>query len=351
MIKLIDKLYNEGSLTKAEIIDLYENINNEELRILMDRAKKLKESYYGREIFIRGLIEISSFCTRDCKYCGINKYNEKASRFRLSFEEILGACERGYDLGFRTFVLQGGEDKFFDEDLVVKLIRKIKSSFKDVALTLSLGEKSRESYEKFYRAGADRYLLRHETINENLFRKIHKTSSYKRRIDSLYELREIGFAVGAGFMVGIPGQTYEDLAEDILFLKNLNPEMVGLGPFLSHRDTVYRDEKNGSLRDSLISLALVRLSLRDVLLPATTALSTLDKNGRILGLEAGANVIMPNLSPRDNIDKYSLYNNKLNTGLESAGQLEKIKLDLGKEGYFIRPNRGDNIRRLEDDKE
>lgn len=350
MKKIIQKLYLNGIISRDEIITIYEKIAGEDLDRLMEAAYRRKFQNYGNKIFIRGLVEISSYCRRDCKYCGINRYNTRAERFRLSREEILEACARGYDLGFRTFVLQGGEDDYFTDDLVVSIIEELKGTYDDIALTLSLGEKAYESYERFYRAGADRYLLRHETINEELFKRIHRSSSYRRRIDSLFELKGLGFQEGAGFMVGIPGQTYANLADDLLFLKKLQPAMVGLGPFLSHKDTVYGHEPNGSLRDSLISLALVRLLLPDILLPATTALSTLDPRGRELGFRAGANVIMPNLSPRDKVDKYSLYDNKLNTGIESAGQIDRIRQDVEAMGYEIFVGRGDNIRRLEDDK-
>ncbi len=345
MKKILDKLRSGKDISREELIYIYKNINDSDLEELMNMANKIRLENYGNKVFARGLVEISSFCTKDCKYCGINILNKDAKRFRLSLEDIIDSCKKGYRLGFRSFVLQGGEDPYFTDDMIIEIVKAIKSELENVAVTLSIGEKTYESYEAFYRAGVDRFLLRHETINKKLFEEIHETASYDNRINALYNLKEIGYAVGAGFMVGIPGQSYEDLADDILFLKKLNPEMVGLGPFLPHKETVYKSEEKGNLRETLISLALVRILIPDVLLPATTALSTLDKNGRKLGFDAGANVIMPNLSPKDNIEKYSLYNDKLNTGIESADNIQAIENSMEAMGYVISKERGDNIRR------
>lgn len=345
MKKVIDSLYKTGQIEKEDIIKIYKEIDKDNLQYLFYLSDKKRQEFYKKEIYIRGLIEFSNYCTKKCKYCGINSTNKNADRFRLTKEEIFSSIDNGYNLGFRTIVLQGGEDNYFTDEKILKIINYAKSKYEDLAITLSLGEKDYLSYKKFFTEGADRYLLRHETINENLFNDIHINPTYKRRIDSLFELKEIGYQVGAGFMVGIPNQTYEDLADDILFLKKLDPEMVGLGPFIPHKDTIYKDKAHGSLRDTLISLSLVRLSLGSVLLPATTALSTINKDGRDLGIKSACNVIMPNLSPKDKKDKYSLYNNKLNTGIESALEIEKIKKDIKNLGYEVVVSRGDNIRR------
>lgn len=345
MKKIIKRLNEENILDLEEIVYIFENLDEDGLKLLMDTALIKAEKFYGNNIYLRGLIEFSNHCNRKCYYCGISAYNSKIERFRLSEEEIYNTAVKGYKLGFRTFVLQGGEDSKYEDEIFVNIIRRLKAEFKDIAITLSLGEKDYNSYKSFYEAGADRYLLRHESISKELFEKIHKDPNYERRIDSLFELKEIGYQVGTGFMVGVPKQTYLDLAKDILFIKELNPEMVGLGPYIVHKDSIFKDEKSGSLRDTLICLALIRHMVPDVLLPATTALSTLDERGRELGFKAGANVIMPNLSPANKRDLYSLYDNKLSTGLESSEELEKIKTGIKNLGFQANMNKGDSYRR------
>ena len=311
----------------------------EELR---KTAEDVRNEIYGRKVFIRGLIEVSSYCKNDCLYCGIRCSNKKAERYRLSEDEILSCCKKGNELGFKTFVLQGGEDNFFTDDKLCRLISEIKSRYPDCAVTLSLGEKSKESYKKLFDAGADRYLLRHETADNEHYSKLHPESlTLENRKKCLYNLKDIGFQVGAGFMVGSPYQSDDTIAKDLMFLKEFNPHMVGIGPFISHKDTPFKDCENGSVEKTLFLLSVIRLMLPNVLLPATTALGTLAENGREKGIMAGANVIMPNLSPKDTRSKYNLYDNKLATGCEAAENLEKLKKQIQITGCEIVTDKGD----------
>jgi len=308
---LIKKLHRDKILTKSQFTSLISEIGPEDKEYLFELAKNVCENTYGNRVFMRGLVEFSSYCKQNCDYCGIRAANSKAERYRLTKEQILDVCESGYDLGYRTFVLQSGEDDYYTDEKIVEIIEAIKAKFADVALTLSIGERSRDSYQKFFDAGADRYLLRHETASKRLYDELHPSMSFVNRRECLKNLKEIGFQVGAGFMVGLPGQTPEDLAEDLLFLKDLNPEMVGIGPFIPHKDTNLSRENAGELELTLVMIALVRLILPNALIPSTTALGSIAQNGRELGLLAGANVVMPNLSPEDVRAKYSLYDNKI----------------------------------------
>lgn len=344
IISLIDKLYMTNNLEYDELLFIINGIEEYGKEYLIEKANSTRMKTYGDKVYMRGLIEFTNYCNRGCKYCGINVKNKNVDRYRLSLEEILLCCDMGYDLGYRTFVLQGGEDSYYTDEKIVEIIRSIKSKYKDLAITLSLGEKSYESYEAFYKAGADRYLLRHETTNPDLYEKIHLNSSLENRIKSLWNLKEIGFQVGAGFMVGIPGGRKEDLAKDILFLKHLEPEMVGIGPFIPHKDTIYRDELGGTMEDTITMIALTRLFLPYSLLPATTALGTIDPIGRELGIKAGANVVMPNLSPIPVREKYSLYNGKICIGHEAAESRTCIEDRIKAAGFSIDMSRGDNIR-------
>ena len=293
-------------------------------------------------VYIRGLIEISNYCKNDCYYCGIRRSNKNAVRYRLSKEQILSCCKSGYALGFRTFVLQGGEDGYYTDELMCSVVREIRENYPDCAITLSLGERSCESYKKLYEAGADRYLLRHETADPEHYKKLHPPEmSYENRIKSLYELKEIGFQTGAGFMVGSPGQTAAHLARDLRFLCRLQPQMCGIGPFIPHRDTPFGDKAAGTLRTTLFLLSVIRLLLPKVLLPATTALGTIDPKGRELGILHGANVVMPNLSPSEHRADYSLYDNKICTGDEAAECIRCLSLRMRSIGYQIVTDRGD----------
>lgn len=342
MKELIDKLWKTQELTADELYILLTRRTEETDNYAKSLAEKMREKVYGTSVYIRGLIEFTNYCRNDCFYCGIRRSNSHAERYRLSEEEILLCCREGYDLGFRTFVLQGGEDGYFTEERMTRLIRSLKENFPDCALTLSVGEKSYETYKAYRDAGADRYLLRHETASEAHYAMLHpKELSLSNRKECLRNLKKLGFQTGAGFMVGSPGQTAETLMEDYLFLKELKPEMVGIGPFIPHKDTPFCREKQGTLEDTLFYLALLRLMLPKVLLPATTALGTIHPFGREMGIQAGANVVMPNLSPPSVRKKYLLYNNKICTGEEAAEGIQELKTRMQKIGCQIVTDRGD----------
>jgi len=343
MKSLIDKLRCRRELTREEWIVLIENRTPDLAEYLFEQARQVREERYGKGIYIRGLIEFTNYCKNDCFYCGIRKSNASASRYRLSKEVILECCQKGYELGFRTFVLQGGEDGYYNDERMVEIVSVIKEKYPDCAITLSIGERPKESYQKFYDAGADRYLLRHETFCEEHYRKLHPaTLSAANRQQCLWDLKEIGYQVGTGFMVGSPYQTAEHLAEDMLFIKKLNPQMVGIGPFIPHKDTQFAKEAAGTLELTLYMLALLRLMIPKVLLPATTALGTIAPNGRELGILAGANVVMPNLSPSSVREKYMLYNDKISTGAEAAESVEYLKTMMSDIGYEVVISRGDS---------
>ena len=340
--ELIDKLSREQGLTTKEYEYLIENHTHEDRQYAAELADKARRRHYGNTVFIRGLIEISNICRNNCLYCGIRGGNEKCQRYRLTPEEILSCCDEGYSLGFRTFVLQGGEDGYFTDEILVPLLGKIKSKYPDCAITLSLGERSRDSYKKLREAGADRYLLRHETADEEHYGKLHPAEmSWKNRMDCLKNLKELGFQVGCGFMVGAPYGSAKTLAKDLKFIEEFRPEMCGIGPYLTHKDTPFYDKENGSLELTLFLLSLVRLIKPDLLLPATTALGTIREGGREMGILAGANVVMPNLSPKIHREKYLLYNDKIATGEEAAEGLGKLKAAVARIGYQVVISRGD----------
>lgn len=340
MTGLVEKLYNTGNLTDSELKTLIES--NDGSECLAEYADKVRRKYYGKKVFLRGLIEISSYCRNDCLYCGIRRSNANADRYRLSREEILSCCKNGYDLGFRTFVMQGGEDSYFTDDFMCSLISEVKHKYSDCAVTLSLGERSYESYRKLKSAGADRYLLRHETASEDLYRKLHPPEmSLANRMKCLFSLKKLGYQVGAGFMVGAPFQTTENIIEDLRFLQELEPHMIGIGPFVPHHDTPFADKKGGTLELTLRLLGILRLMFPKVLLPATTALGTVSPNGRELGLKTGCNVVMPNLSPVNVRKKYDLYDNKICTGEESAECKACLQKRIESVGYEVSPERGD----------
>lgn len=333
----------DGKLPEREALaNLLRTFDPSELAYAGWLAAQRTEAIFGRGIYIRGLIEFSNHCKNDCLYCGIRRSNRCLTRYRLTEEEILSCCGRGYTLGYRTFVLQGGEDLAYTDDRVCHLVSAIKKQFPDCAVTLSIGERSREAYRRFYDAGADRYLLRHETISNAHYERLHPAEmSWKHRMDCLYALKEIGYQTGCGFMVGSPGQTAEDLADELRFLTEFRPQMVGIGPFLPHRDTPFGQEKPGSVEQTLLLLSLIRLLLPNVLLPATTALGTAERDGRLRGIRAGANVIMPNLSPLQNRKDYALYDNKTGLGEDAAEQIDDITAALSGAGYQVLVSRGD----------
>lgn len=329
-----------NSLTDNQLIQLIiDNSNNEQLSF---EANKVRHEIYGDSIFIRGLIEITNYCKNNCFYCGIRYENQQLDRYRLLENHIIKCCLDGYNLGFRTFVLQGGEDAFFSDEAICKIISRIKKEFSDCAITLSLGEKSVESYKKMFDAGACRYLLRHETAMENHYKMLHPSSmSLKNRKNCLFALKKIGYQVGSGFMVGSPYQTPINIVQDIRFLQELSPDMIGIGPFISHPQTPFSDFPNGSVELTIKLISILRIFFPKALIPATTALSTLCKSGRKAALLAGANVIMPNLSPLEVRDKYQIYKNKAFLGTESAKQIEQIKKEVSSIGFNILIDKGD----------
>ena len=339
--EIIDKLETENTLSFEEYLTLIKN--REFCRdYLTAKAADTRNKIYGNKVYIRGLIEFSNYCKNNCYYCGIRRDNKNIERFRLSPDEIIKCADNGYELGFRTFVLQGGEDSHFTDEMFCDIIKRIKAKHPDCAITLSLGERSYESYKALKDAGADRYLLRHETANECHYKRLHPPEmSWENRIRCINDLKSLDYQVGVGFMVGSPYQTYEDLANEMLFLKQVNPQMVGIGPFISHKDTPFKNKQNGSAELTTFMLSLIRLTLPNVLLPATTALGTIDPFGREKGIEAGANVLMPNLSPAYAKDKYMLYDGKICTGDEAAQCIECLKTRIAKTGCNIVTDRGD----------
>ncbi len=344
-LSLIEKLQKNRSLSLSEYRFLIENRNEDRARYLASLARAEKEKHYGKAVFIRGLIEITNICKNDCLYCGIRKSNKNCTRYRLTPEEILDCCREGYVLGFRTFVLQGGEDGYYSDSLLCSLISEIKKEHPDCAVTLSLGERSFESYKQLYDAGADRYLLRHESADDAHYASLHPEGlTLENRKKCLSDLKSIGYQTGCGFMVGSPGQTAEHLARDLKFIEEFSPEMCGIGPFIPHRDTPFAKENAGSVELTLFLLSLIRLIKPKILLPATTALGTLGEDGRERGILAGANVVMPNLSPETARNNYTLYDNKLTTGAENAHALELLKSKIRAVGGEIICSRGDAIK-------
>lgn len=339
---IIQKLYNTNDASREELLYLLDNIDEESKMFLIEMAYKTRLKYFGNTVYVRGLIEISSFCKKDCLYCGLRRSNKNAQRYRLDKEDILECARRGNELGYKTIVLQGGEDAFYTDEKMVDIIKAIKEEFPDNALTLSIGERSYESYKKLYEAGADRFLLRHESATKSLYESIHNTESFEERRRCLRDLKEIGFQAGAGFMVELPNQTNENLVDDLRYVKELEPAMCGIGPFIPHKDTPLRDCEAGTTEKTLILLAITRLLLPKVLLPATTALASINSNGRNEGLRAGANVIMPNLSPMSVRKKYSLYNNKAFILDEDAEYRDSIEAKLKEAGFELVVSRGDN---------
>lgn len=341
-LELLERLEAGERLEHAEFAALLSETDPAFRKALRERAERVRRKVYGNTVFVRGLVEFTNYCKNDCLYCGIRRSNCKAQRYRLSKEEILGCCQEGYVAGFRTFVLQGGEDGYFTDERVADLVSEIKHRWPECAVTLSIGERSRESYETFYRAGADRYLLRHETADDAHYRMLHpEEMTLENRKRCLRDLKDIGFQTGAGIMVGTPGQTADTIASDLVFMQELQPEMVGIGPFLPHKDTPFGGEPAGSVELTLDLLAIVRLMLPKALLPATTALGTAEADGRERGMRCGANVVMPNLSPASVRSKYMLYDNKLSTGSESAEGLRLLTEKMAAVGLAVVKDRGD----------
>ncbi len=341
MKQLIDSFCNSQKLNKEELHALL-NISEEDREYLSQRAREISLATFGKKIYLRGLIEISCYCKNDCYYCGIRRSNKNAERYRLTPEEILLCADKGHELGFRTFVLQGGEDTRYTDDIICSIVESIKSKYDDCAVTLSLGEKSYESYKRYYESGADRYLLRHETADNAHYSKLHpKEMSLENRMRCLYDLKDIGYQVGCGIMVGSPWQSEDTIYKDLEFMQALQPHMIGIGPFIHHKDTPFAEFENGSTYTTLVLLSILRIMFPKVLLPATTALGTADPFGREKGILAGANVLMPNLSPVSVRKKYSLYDNKICTGEEAAECRGCLERRINSIGYTISMSRGD----------
>ena len=340
--KLIDKLELGSKLDKAEWIRLLDSCSDEVREYAAEKARAVAQSVYGNDVFIRGIVEFSNVCKNDCYYCGIRAGNCNLERYKLTEEDILQCCKAGYRYGFRTFVLQSGEDLSYTTEDICRIVSRIKSEFPDCAVTLSIGEKSREDYAAYKEAGADRYLLRHETANKAHYEKLHPDEmSWDNRMRCLRDLKELGFQTGCGIMVGSPYQTTECIADDMIFMSEFKPEMIGIGPFLPHKDTPFKDEPKGSYEMTLFLLSLCRLMLPHVLLPATTALGTIRPDGREQGVLSGANVIMPNLSPTEVRDKYMLYDNKICTGDASDKCHDCVEARMKLIGYRVVVDRGD----------
>lgn len=345
LLSLTDKLDDGEKLTHDKWKTLLDGRCAETAEYAAKLAVDKRRRVYGCDVYVRGLIEISNICKNDCLYCGIRRSNKTCERYRLSEDDILSCCDDGYSLGFRTFVLQGGEDSYYTDEVVCGIVSRIKEKYPDCAVTLSLGERSRESYRAMYEAGADRYLLRHETASEEHYKKLHPAEmSFKNRMQCLYNLRDIGYQVGCGFMVGSPYQTNDDLARDMEFISEFQPDMCGIGPFVPHHATPFASFPRGTVELTTYLLSLIRLLKPNILLPSTTALGTIHPKGREMGILAGANVVMPNLSPTSERKKYELYDNKICTGDESAQCKSCLSRRMGSIGYRVVTSRGDIIK-------
>lgn len=343
---LVSKLIKTGSLERDEYVHLLESATAADVARLSEAAVAVRRRIYGTDVFVRGLVEVSSYCKNDCLYCGIRRSNTGAQRYRLTPEQICACADEGFTLGFRTVVLQGGEDAFFTDEVLCALICEIKRRHPEQAVTLSLGERSFESYRRLREAGADRYLLRHETATPEHYAKLHPPElSWEHRMQCLRDLRTLGYQVGCGFMVGSPFQTPRELAADLKFVETFKPEMCGIGPFVPHHGTPFKSEKAGTVEETCLLLSILRLIHPPMLIPSTTALGTIDPRGREKGILSGANVVMPNLSPSDVRKKYELYDNKICTGAESAQSLDDLSRRMAAIGYHIVVSRGD-FRRL-----
>lgn len=347
--KLIDELNENNTLSDEGFLTLLELLSAaDELAegYLYQKAEQVRKSVYGNDVYMRGLIEFTNYCKNDCYYCGIRRSNKCAQRYRLTEDQILDCCDQGYRLGFRTFVLQGGEDLFFTDEKICHIVRNIKKKYPDCAVTLSIGEKSRASYQAYFDAGADRYLLRHETADYEHYRRLHPIElSAEHRQQCLYDLKDIGYQVGCGIMLGSPGQKHIHILKDLRFMEQLKPHMIGIGPFIPHHDTPFKEESAGTLGDTLHLLSILRLMFPEALLPATTALGTIHPSGREMGIRAGANVVMPNLSPVDVRNKYLLYDGKICTGDEAAECINCLSRRMESVGCSLVEGRGDHISR------
>lgn len=340
MTDLIEELAEKKDLPDSALMALIED--SAHAQALFCKANSVRKAHYDTDVYIRGLIEFTNYCENNCYYCGIRHDHHSLCRYRMQPEEILDCCDTGYKLGFRTFVMQGGEDSYYNDEIICGIVSTVKKKYPDCAITLSLGEKSFESYQAFFDAGAERYLLRHETADEAHYRRLHPTSMHlKNRMECLWNLKRIGYQVGSGFMVGSPFQTTAHLVKDIRFLQELKPAMIGIGPYITHHSTPFRNYKSGSLEQALRLIAILRLLFPHALIPATTALGSIAPNGRELGLQAGANVVMPNLSPPTVRQQYALYDGKICMGEEAAECRVCLENRVKQAGYRIVVTRGD----------
>lgn len=339
---VVSEVRRNGDITLGQLRQLLASDDEALVKNLFEQAREVADGIYGKRVFIRGLIEISSHCKNDCLYCGLRRSQKGAVRYRLTDEQILDCCEKGYRLGFRTFVMQGGEDAWFDDERMVRIVSEVRHRYSDCAITLSLGERSDESYQRLFDAGANRYLLRHETADKEHYEKLHPSDmSFDNRMHCLKTLKAIGYQVGCGFMVGSPFQTVETLYKDLQFIRSFQPHMVGIGPFIPAHDTPFADQPQGSVETTLRLLSIIRLIHPHVLLPATTALGTLHPLGRERGIMAGANVVMPNLSPTEHRKDYAIYDNKICTGDEAAECRNCTEYRMRAIGYETVVDRGD----------
>jgi len=337
------RLREQRVLPEEDFETLLATMDPDDEQFLYQNAREVREQIYGKEVYLRGIIEFSSFCRNDCYYCGIRKSNRKARRYHLTKEQILSCVEDGYRLDFRTFVLQSGEDLSYSEQDICDIVSSIRSRHPDCAVTLSIGEKTKEEYQAYFDVGAQRYLLREETADPAHYARLHPAElSLAHRLQCLWDLREIGYQVGCGIMVGSPYQTWQNVITDLLFMRDLQPQMIGIGPFIHHSDTPFRFEKDGTLEDTLHLLGVLRLMFPSSLLPATTALGTIHPHGREMGILAGANVVMPNLSPREVRTGYMLYDGKICTGDEAAECRACMARRIASTGYHVVVSRGDH---------
>ncbi|WP_304352972.1 [FeFe] hydrogenase H-cluster radical SAM maturase HydE [Brachyspira innocens] len=339
---LLSSFEYDNNINKKQLTQKEEESVKELKEYLRVKAREKADKIFGKYVFMRGLIEFTNYCKNDCIYCGIRKSNKNAERYRLNKEDILSCCELGYEIGFRTFVLQGGEDPYYNINIMSDIVEAIKNKFPDCALTLSIGEKEEEYYRVLKEKGADRFLLRHETSDNIHYSKLHPMDmSLDNRKECLRNLKKLGYQTGTGIMVGSPYQTLENIAGDLVFMQEIKPEMIGIGPFLPHKDTPFANEKKGELELTLILISILRLIFPLALIPATTALGTIKDGGREMGILYGSNVVMPNLSPMDVRKKYLLYNDKIATGTESAEGVESLKNNMKNIGYILTGMRGD----------
>jgi biotin synthase len=344
IINMIDHLAQTHHLSEQDALYLLDHLSMKEFAYLMEKSRLLTDQIYGKEVFFRGLIELTNVCSMGCYYCGLQCTNQQVQRYRMSAQEVLATVETGYQLGFKSFVWQGGEDSALSDEWLCDLIRQFKFNYPDCVVTLSIGERSRASYQALYDAGLDRYLLRHEAANKALYQRLHpEWMSYDHRMQCLSDLKEIGYWVGCGFLVNPPTQTNEDLVADLMFIQEFKPHMCGIGPFIPHPDTPFKNDIAGNGDQTAVMVALVRLLNPEVLLPATTALATVDPKGRLKGLNAGGNVVMPNLTPADVRKFYEIYAQKKNWGDEAAENVKRAKQDIENLGYQPALTKGDHI--------